>query len=99
MEQLAGVSEGTGNRYLKLTAEVLDESVDEAVRLLVAPMNQRVMAVNHSHLPNGRARTADVGHEVPRVRPVQISNGGGQHYDVTRRLVCLKNNSLGHWAS
>src|ERR1700733_6561954 len=70
-------------------------------RLLVATVNQRVLAVHRFHLllawlersyiriifPEIGARRADIGQELAGIVSVQIAHSGRQHDDVTRGLV------------
>jgi hypothetical protein len=88
----------------QLLVQVFDETVEEVPRLLIAAVDERVVAVEHLHVgvifqkrrqvrvvvPEVRAGRADVGQELAGVAAMQVTHRGGQHHDVARRLEVLE---------
>ena len=76
--------------------QMLDEAVNEVIGRLVAPVDQRVFAVDRLRarvvvgepgdigvvLPKIGARRPHVGLELAGISPMQVAHGGGQHDDV-----------------
>ncbi len=91
---------GHADAQPELLVQVLDEAIEEVARLLVAAMDEGVVAVEHLHVgvvfrerrqvrivvPEIRAGRADIGQELAGVAPMQVPHGGGQHHDVAGRL-------------
>ena len=81
-----------------MLVEELDEAVDEMDRCVIAPMNQRVLAVENLDtriafverrdervvLPQIRTGRSHVGDELSRMQQMEIPDGGGQHDQIAR---------------
>jgi hypothetical protein len=89
----------------ELGIQVLDEAVQKMPRLLIAAVDQGIVAVDDGdvrvvlverrqirvEVPEVGAGRAHIGLELPRVTLVQVPDGRRQHHDVARRLEIPKN--------
>src|SRR3954468_23264938 len=83
----------------KLTIQIINKPVNEMVRSVVAPMDQRIVCDHGTNtrllflqrcemrivLPERGTRGAHVGQETARVGSMQVADCGRKHNEVARR--------------